>query len=203
MHPVKVQATRVGLAQALMHEPQLLVLDEPSDGVVGRAVGEGVVVADPPLGEGMGVPLGIAALGQPVGEARLDLPYVEDSAAEVDCNFVMTEMEDSGFMNALERLDRMHRGPRHQRHFSGDQEHRRRPAGHRSGDYPVDVSVGLRHISPVSGPDECTPSHANEPTTLVVFELEEVAGGTQLLDPDPDRVLVAIHAHLDHALGLT
>jgi ribonuclease PH len=25
------------------------------------------------------------------GEARLDLPYVEDSAAEVDCNFVMTE----------------------------------------------------------------------------------------------------------------
>jgi len=25
------------------------------------------------------------------GEARLDLPYVEDSAAEVDCNFVMTD----------------------------------------------------------------------------------------------------------------
>ena len=24
------------------------------------------------------------------GEARLDLPYVEDSQAEVDCNFVMT-----------------------------------------------------------------------------------------------------------------
>ena len=24
------------------------------------------------------------------GEARIDLPYVEDSQAEVDCNFVMT-----------------------------------------------------------------------------------------------------------------
>ena len=24
------------------------------------------------------------------GEARVDLPYVEDSQAEVDCNFVMT-----------------------------------------------------------------------------------------------------------------
>ena len=30
-----------------------------------------------------------------------------------------------------------------------------------------------------------------------------VAGSTHLLDPDPDRVLVAIHAHLDHTLGLT
>src|SRR6185369_2977466 len=25
------------------------------------------------------------------GEARVDLPYVEDSSAEVDCNFVMTD----------------------------------------------------------------------------------------------------------------
>src|SRR5262245_32094644 len=30
-----------------------------------------------------------------------------------------------------------------------------------------------------------------------------VAGRADLLDADPDRVLVAIHAHLDHALGLT
>ena len=30
-----------------------------------------------------------------------------------------------------------------------------------------------------------------------------VARGAHLLDPDPDRVLVAVHAHLDHALGLT
>ena len=25
----------------------------------------------------------------------------------------------------------------------------------------------------------------------------------ELLDPNPNRVLVAVHAHLDHALGLT
>src|ERR1700738_4921903 len=30
-----------------------------------------------------------------------------------------------------------------------------------------------------------------------------VARGTGLLDPDPDRVLIAIHPHLDHALGVT
>ena len=30
-----------------------------------------------------------------------------------------------------------------------------------------------------------------------------VTGGAGLLDPDPDRVLIAIQAHLDHALGLT
>src|ERR1700742_4357887 len=29
-----------------------------------------------------------------------------------------------------------------------------------------------------------------------------VAGGADLLDPDPDRVLVAVQAHLDHALGV-
>jgi ribonuclease PH len=37
--------------------------------------------------------LGVAAISAGIveGEARLDLPYVEDSAAEVDCNFVMTD----------------------------------------------------------------------------------------------------------------
>ena len=37
--------------------------------------------------------LGVEAISAGVveGEARLDLPYVEDSAAEVDCNFVMTD----------------------------------------------------------------------------------------------------------------
>ena len=37
--------------------------------------------------------MGVAAISAGIvdGEARLDLPYVEDSAAEVDCNFVMTE----------------------------------------------------------------------------------------------------------------
>ena len=36
---------------------------------------------------------GVAAISAGIveGEARLDLPYVEDSAAEVDCNFVMTD----------------------------------------------------------------------------------------------------------------
>jgi ribonuclease PH len=36
---------------------------------------------------------GIAAVSAGVvdGEARVDLPYAEDSAAEVDCNFVMTD----------------------------------------------------------------------------------------------------------------
>src|SRR5712671_7981957 len=29
-----------------------------------------------------------------------------------------------------------------------------------------------------------------------------VAGGARLLDPDPDRVLIAIHPHLDHALDV-
>jgi ribonuclease PH len=37
--------------------------------------------------------LAVAAISAGIveGEARLDLPYVEDSAAEVDCNFVMTD----------------------------------------------------------------------------------------------------------------
>ena len=30
-----------------------------------------------------------------------------------------------------------------------------------------------------------------------------MTGGAGLLDPDPDRILIAIQAHLDHALGLT
>src|SRR5512142_1919508 len=29
-----------------------------------------------------------------------------------------------------------------------------------------------------------------------------MAGGPLLLDPDPDRILIAIEPHLDHALGL-
>ena len=37
--------------------------------------------------------LSVAAISAGIieGEARLDLPYVEDSAADVDCNFVMTD----------------------------------------------------------------------------------------------------------------
>src|SRR5690348_13820102 len=37
--------------------------------------------------------MGVAAISAGIveGEPRLDLPYVEDSAAEVDCNFVMTD----------------------------------------------------------------------------------------------------------------
>ena len=37
--------------------------------------------------------MGVAAVSAGIidGEARLDLPYVEDSAAQVDCNFVMTD----------------------------------------------------------------------------------------------------------------
>jgi len=37
--------------------------------------------------------LGVAAISAGIidGEARLDLPYIEDSAAQVDCNFVMTD----------------------------------------------------------------------------------------------------------------
>jgi ribonuclease PH len=37
--------------------------------------------------------LAVAAISAGIvdGEARLDLPYVEDSAAHVDCNFVMTD----------------------------------------------------------------------------------------------------------------
>jgi ribonuclease PH len=36
--------------------------------------------------------LAVAAISTGIidGEARVDLPYVEDSKAEVDCNFVMT-----------------------------------------------------------------------------------------------------------------
>jgi ribonuclease PH len=39
------------------------------------------------------IKLAVAAISAGIvdGEARLDLPYVEDSAAEVDCNFVMTD----------------------------------------------------------------------------------------------------------------
>jgi ribonuclease PH len=36
--------------------------------------------------------MAVAAISSGIidGEARVDLPYVEDSQAEVDCNFVMT-----------------------------------------------------------------------------------------------------------------
>ena len=39
------------------------------------------------------IKLAVAAVSAGIidGEARLDLPYVEDSAAQVDCNFVMTD----------------------------------------------------------------------------------------------------------------
>jgi ribonuclease PH len=41
------------------------------------------------------VRLAVAAISAGIidGEARLDLPYVEDSAADVDCNFVMTDSD--------------------------------------------------------------------------------------------------------------
>jgi ribonuclease PH len=50
-----------------------------------RLVAAGKIAADP-------VRLAIAAVSTGIidGEARVDLPYVEDSQAEVDCNFVMT-----------------------------------------------------------------------------------------------------------------
>ena len=51
-----------------------------------RLVASGKINKDP-------IRLAVAAVSAGIvdGEARLDLPYVEDSAAEVDCNFVMTE----------------------------------------------------------------------------------------------------------------
>ncbi|HEY7373036.1 MAG TPA: ribonuclease PH [Polyangia bacterium] len=52
---------------------------------VRRLARAGKVTADP-------LRLAIAAISTGIidGEARVDLPYVEDSQAEVDCNFVMT-----------------------------------------------------------------------------------------------------------------
>ncbi len=51
-----------------------------------RLVAAGKINKDP-------IKMAVAAVSAGIvdGEARLDLPYVEDSAAEVDCNFVMTE----------------------------------------------------------------------------------------------------------------
>jgi len=50
-----------------------------------RLVQAGKLAADP-------IRMAIAAISVGIidGEARIDLPYVEDSQAEVDCNFVMT-----------------------------------------------------------------------------------------------------------------
>src|SRR5215831_8203989 len=50
-----------------------------------RLVRDGKIAADP-------LRLAVAAISTGIidGEARVDLPYVEDSQAEVDCNFVMT-----------------------------------------------------------------------------------------------------------------
>jgi ribonuclease PH len=50
-----------------------------------RLVAAGKIVADP-------LRLAVAAISAGIidGEARVDLPYTEDSQAEVDCNFVMT-----------------------------------------------------------------------------------------------------------------
>jgi ribonuclease PH len=52
---------------------------------VRRLAQAGKIAADP-------LRLAIAAVSTGIidGEARVDLPYVEDSQAEVDCNFVMT-----------------------------------------------------------------------------------------------------------------
>jgi ribonuclease PH len=50
-----------------------------------RLVGKKLIAASPLLHEVAAVSVGIVD-----GEARLDLPYVEDSAAEVDMNIVMT-----------------------------------------------------------------------------------------------------------------
>ena len=50
-----------------------------------RLVKAGKIAADP-------LRLSVAAISTGIvdGEARVDLPYTEDSQAEVDCNFVMT-----------------------------------------------------------------------------------------------------------------
>jgi ribonuclease PH len=52
----------------------------------GKTAGNAAGITDP-------MRLAVAAISAGIveGEARLDLPYVEDSAAEVDCNFVMTD----------------------------------------------------------------------------------------------------------------
>jgi ribonuclease PH len=50
-----------------------------------RLAQAGKLAADP-----MRVPIAAISAGIIEGEARVDLPYVEDSQAEVDCNFVMT-----------------------------------------------------------------------------------------------------------------
>jgi len=50
-----------------------------------RLVQAGKLAADP-----IRMPIAAISAGIIDGEARLDLPYVEDSQAEVDCNFVMT-----------------------------------------------------------------------------------------------------------------
>src|SRR6476646_456952 len=50
-----------------------------------RLVQAGKITADP-----MRLPIAAISTGIIDGEARVDLPYTEDSQAEVDCNFVMT-----------------------------------------------------------------------------------------------------------------
>jgi ribonuclease PH len=50
-----------------------------------RLVQAGKLAADP-----IRMPIAAISAGIIDGEARIDLPYVEDSQAEVDCNFVMT-----------------------------------------------------------------------------------------------------------------
>jgi ribonuclease PH len=52
---------------------------------VRRLARAGKVTADP-----LRLPVAAISSGIIDGEARVDLPYVEDSQAEVDCNFVMT-----------------------------------------------------------------------------------------------------------------
>jgi len=49
---------------------------------------DGVLAADAPV---LGEPIAAISVGIIDGEARLDLPYIEDSNAEVDMNVVMSE----------------------------------------------------------------------------------------------------------------
>jgi ribonuclease PH len=58
----------------------------PGKGSAAASGGGGTAAKNP-------IKLAVAAVSAGIvdGEARLDLPYVEDSAAEVDCNFVMTD----------------------------------------------------------------------------------------------------------------
>jgi ribonuclease PH len=59
----------------------------------GKLTGKGAPAASGGAPAKSPMRLAVAAVSAGIvdGEARLDLPYAEDSAAEVDCNFVMTD----------------------------------------------------------------------------------------------------------------